>query len=137
MRPSGGNSLIQLCEYALGLVRSFRKGALMSAYLVAFVTAHTLDWFSDYGANVPPIVRRHGGRYLAVPKVMPNAVELVEGTGSAPGGIVLFSFPSMDAIKSFLEDPEYAPYRKARIAATESNFFAFENDDDAPQFVGQ
>jgi hypothetical protein len=43
----------------------------------------------------------------------------------------------MDAVRSFVEAPEYAPYKKARIAATESNLFAFENDDNAPQFIGQ
>lgn len=109
----------------------------MSAFLVAFVTAHDLDWFDEYRVKVPPIVRSHGGRFLAVPKVIPNAIEVVEGTALPPGGIVLFTFPSMDAVKAFLADPEYAPYRKARIAATESNFFAFENDDNAPQFIGQ
>ena len=109
----------------------------MSAFLVAFVTAQELDWVEEYRVNVPPIVRSHDGKFMAVSKLMPDAVEVVEGTESPPGGIVLFSFPSMDAIKSFLEDPEYAPYRKARIAATESDFFSFENDDEAPQFIGQ
>ncbi len=109
----------------------------MAAYLVAFVTTHDMDWFSEYQANVPAIVRKHGGRYLAVPKLIPNAVKIMEGTASVPGAIVLFSFPSMAAIKNFLADPNYAPYRNARIAATESNFFAFENDDDAPQLLGQ
>ena len=55
-----------------------------------------------------------------VPKLIPNAVEIVEGTASAPGAIVLFSFPSMALIKTFLDDPDYAPYRNARIAATEA-----------------
>jgi len=109
----------------------------MSAYMVAFVTAHNLDWFAEYRVKVPPIVRSHGGNFLGVTKTIPNAVELVEGTAQVPQGMVIFTFPSMDAVKAFLADPEYAPYRKARIAATESNFFAFENDDDAPQFIGQ
>ena len=109
----------------------------MSAILVAFVTAQELEWVEAYRVNVPPIVRSHGGRFIAVSKLMPNAVGVVEGTASPPGSIVLFSFPSKDAIKDFLEDPEYAPYRKARVAATESNFYAFENDLEAPQFIGQ
>lgn len=109
----------------------------MSAFLVAFVTAHNMDWFDEYRENVPPIVRNHGGKFLAVPKIIPDAIEAVEGTSLPPGGIVLFTFPSMDAVKAFLNDPKYAPYRKARNAATESNFYAFENDDNAPQFIGQ
>ena len=109
----------------------------MSAYLVTFITAHNLDWVAEYLANVPPIARSHGGKYLAVSKGVANAVELVEGTAPAPHGIAIFTFPSMDAVKSFLEAPEYAPYKTARIAATQSNFFAFENDENAPQFFGQ
>ena len=27
--------------------------------------------------------------------------------------------PSMDAVEAFLADPQYAPYRKARIAGTD------------------
>ena len=109
----------------------------MSAHLIAFVTAQDLNWVAEYLVKVPPIVHSYDGKYLAVSKSLPNAVEVVEGTAPAPHGIVVFTFPSMDAVKRFLEAPEYAPYRKARIAATESNFFAFENDDHAPQFLHQ
>ena len=96
----------------------------MSAYLVAIVTTHTMDWLSEHWANVPAIVRRHGGRYLGVPKAIPNAVEIVEGTASAPGGIVLFSFPSMDAIKNFWT-------RLPRATSLHSKTMM------APKFVGQ
>ncbi len=109
----------------------------MSAFLVTFVTAKSLDWVGEYLFNVPPIVRGHGGTFLAVAKGIPNAVELVEGTAPAPHSIAVMTFPSMDALKGFLNAPEYAPYKEARIAATERNFLAFENDDDAPQFAGQ
>lgn len=84
--------------------------------------------------NVPAIVRKYGGNYLAISKPLPNAVEVVEGTAPSPQSTVIFAFPSMEAIKNFIDGPEYAPYKKARMAATESNFFAFENDENAPQF---
>ena len=109
----------------------------MPAYMVTLITAHNLDWVADYMAKVPPIVRTHGGKYLAVAKGIPNAVELVEGNSPVPHSIVIFTFPSMDAIKKFLQASEYAPYKNARIAATESNFFAFENDETASQLLWQ
>ena len=109
----------------------------MSAYLITFVTAHDLSWVAEYLVKVPPIVHSHGGKYLAVSKSIPSAVEVVEGTAPAPQGVAVFLFPSMDAIKHFLVAPEYAPYKKARVASTESNFFAFENHDCAPQFLSQ
>lgn len=106
----------------------------MSAYLVTFVTAQNLDWVAEYLANVPAIVRCHGGTFLAVSKGVPHAIEVVEGTARAPQSIAIITFGTMDAVKGFLHAPEYAPYKNARNAATKSEFFAFENDDDAPQF---
>ena len=37
------------------------------------------------------LVRKHDGRYLGIPKLILNAVEIVEGSAFAPDGIVLFS----------------------------------------------
>ena len=76
----------------------------MSAYLVTFVTAKNLDWVAEYLAKVPPIVRSHGGTFLAVSKGVPDAIELVEGTASSPQGIAIITFGSMDAVKGFLND---------------------------------
>jgi uncharacterized protein (DUF1330 family) len=106
----------------------------MPAYMVSFVTAHRLDWVPDYLAAVPAMVGRHGGEFVAVAK--PGAIERLEGSAPIPQSIVVFRFPSMDAIRGFLDSPEYGPYKDARIAATETNFFAFENDADAPHFIG-
>jgi uncharacterized protein (DUF1330 family) len=106
----------------------------MSAYMVSFVTARSLDWVPDYLAAVPPIVRRHGGEFVAVAK--PGAIERLEGDAPVPQSIVVFRFPSMAAIKGFLDSPEYGPFKDMRIAATDTHFFAFENDADAPHFRG-
>jgi uncharacterized protein (DUF1330 family) len=113
------------------------EGVNMSAYMIAFVTPHSLEWLDEYAKNVPRIIHSHGGRYLAISHNVPNAVEVVEGDGPAPTFIVLFTFPSVNAIKGFLDAPEYAPYKQARVAGTDSVFYAFENDDNAPQLVGQ
>jgi hypothetical protein len=59
-----------------------------------------------------------------------------EGNGlvQARTHILALRFLSMGNVKGFLESADYAPYRAARTAASESNFFAFENEPDAPQF---
>jgi uncharacterized protein (DUF1330 family) len=108
----------------------------MPAYMISFVTAHGLDWVPEYLAAVPAMVGRHGGEFLAVSKFAPGAIEHLEGVAPAPQSIVVFRFPSMDAIKGFVESPDYAPYKQARMAATETNFFAFEHDPQAPQLAG-
>ena len=94
------------------------------------------DLVPDYFTHVPALVRRHGGEYLAVPKGEPGAVELLEGDAPVPQTIVLISFPSIEASKAFLADPEYAPFKAARVRASDSTIFGFENDPTAPQFAG-
>ena len=108
----------------------------MSAFLIASVSVKNLDWVAEYVVKVPPIVRSHGGEFMAVSKNVPNAVELVEGTVPPPHGFTIISFPSLNAVKAFLADPLYAPYKKARSEGTESNFWAFESNEDAPQLSG-
>jgi uncharacterized protein (DUF1330 family) len=94
----------------------------LAAYLIVNLKFHNLDWTKDYLANVPALVRAHGGEYLARSK----RVEKYEGPGTTPDNLTILTFPSLDAIRSFLESPEYAPYREARVHATESELLAFE-----------
>jgi uncharacterized protein (DUF1330 family) len=93
----------------------------MAVYLLGTIKAHDLSWVSEYSANVPAIVHKHGGEYLAVSE----RIKRYEGDGPDPDGIVLFTFPSMEAIDAFIADADYAPYRAARLAATSGDFFGF------------
>lgn len=94
----------------------------MAAYMIVSLTFHNLDWAKDYLANVPDMVRRHGGDYLARSKL----VERIEGEGAAPDQVVILTFPSLDAIRDFMASPDYAPFRNARIAATRTEILAFD-----------
>jgi uncharacterized protein (DUF1330 family) len=92
----------------------------MTAYLVVTIKVRDPSWVEEYSANVPAIVRRHGGEYLAVSE----SIRRYEGDGPDPDAIVLFTFPSMEAIDAFISDPDYGPYRAARLAATSGDMFA-------------
>ena len=50
---------------------------------------------------------------------------------------MIFRFPSVDAAKRFFDCPEYLPYKKMRQAESQTEAFAFENEEDAPQFLLQ
>ena len=106
----------------------------MSAFMIVqFSAVSSFEWVSDYATKVPAVIRKYGGEYLAI-SAFPPTIERGEGTGPTPLSIVLLRFPTTDAAKAFLASPEYAPYRKARRAASESDFFIFENDEAAPQW---
>jgi uncharacterized protein (DUF1330 family) len=97
----------------------------MTAYFFGAMKTHDLGWMAGYQANVPAIMRRHGGEYVAVSK----DVRRCEGDGFDPDAIVLATFPSMEAIDAFLSDADYRPYRAARLAATSGEAFAFAARD--------
>lgn len=92
----------------------------MSALFIAEVTSHDPSWLAEYGAMVPPLVRKHGGELLCRSQL----VRRYEGRRTAPDFVVVLRFPSMDAIEAFMADPDYAPYKRARVDCTTSDIYA-------------
>jgi uncharacterized protein (DUF1330 family) len=93
----------------------------MMAYLLVTLKVHDPVWVDDYVANVPAIIRKHGGKYFAVSE----SVKRYEGTTPTPDQVALFTFPSIGAIDAFIADPDYAPYKAARLAASSADILAF------------
>lgn len=91
----------------------------MSALFIAEVTPNDPSWLSDYGAMVPPIVRKHGGELLCRSEI----VRRYKGRSTSPDFVVVLRFPSMDAIEAFMADPDYAPYKKARVDCATSDIY--------------
>lgn len=94
----------------------------MSAYMVVNVYLQGTDWVPDYVANVPAIIRKFGGEYLAVSKVL----QQFEGEGELPDQVALFTFPSLAAMNDFIDSEEYAPYKQARLAQSSAQIVGFE-----------
>lgn len=94
----------------------------MAAYMIVNLTFHDLAWTRDYTAHVPGMVREHGGEYL----VRSKTVTRLEGNGPTPDHIVILTFPTLADIHAFMARPDYAPFRDARVAATDSDILIFE-----------
>lgn len=88
----------------------------MPAYIIVDVDIKDRAAFEDYVKNVPPLVRKHGGVYLAVS----DTPQVIEGAWE-PHRLVLVHFPDMQAARSFLDDPEYIPWKELRRKVTASN----------------
>lgn len=91
----------------------------MAAYLIADVEISDNDGYETYRAQVPAIIAAHGGRYL----VRGGAIDVLEGSRS-PRRTVVLEFPTMQALRSFWDSPEYLPLRALRERAATSNIFA-------------
>ena len=91
----------------------------MPAYMVVQINITDPDRFAHYRAAVPGVVESFGGRYIA----RGAQVEVLEGNHDGRR-LVLFEFPSMDAIRRFWNSPEYAKVKPLRENAAEIDVWA-------------
>jgi uncharacterized protein (DUF1330 family) len=93
----------------------------MPAYVIADVDVHDSAGYEAYRQQVPAIIARYGGRYIA----RGGATEVLEGDWS-PKGCVLIEFPGMAQLKAWWSSPEYRPLRAIRERTARSNLVATE-----------
>ena len=97
----------------------------MAYYLIADVKVTDDSWIPEYAAKVHDIVHKHGGKYLA----RSANITTLEGGPPDTTLIALIAFPSLEAIKAFAADPDYAPHARKRQDGTVSNFVAIDDTD--------
>lgn len=98
----------------------------MTYYSVLAVTPTAEDWIPGYIAAVGALVTKHGGKYLA----RTTNHERLEGEGEDVGLRVIIEWPSMEAGRAFMSDPEYVPHLNARTAGSVSHHFLIKGNDD-------
>ena len=101
----------------------------MTYYSVLDVTPTNQDWIDDYLPVANAMIKKHGGRYLA----RTGDHERLEGDGSDDSENTLrivIEWPSEDAAKAFMNEPEYQPKLEKRHANSESNHYLIAGKDD-------
>jgi uncharacterized protein (DUF1330 family) len=93
----------------------------MPALLIADIDVRDTESYSRYRHANPEVVRKFGGRYLAVG----GEVRVLEGDW-VPRRTVIIEFPDMAAIEAFYSSPEYAEIRPIRWQSAHSRLVAFE-----------
>jgi uncharacterized protein (DUF1330 family) len=96
----------------------------MSAYLLLDIDIHDSAKYETYKSKVPAFVAKYGGTYLT----RGGAHEVIEGD-FRPTRLVLFRFPSRQAIRDMFNDPDYQPLKVIRHAAATSHAVAFDGLD--------
>ena len=85
----------------------------MTAY---FILTHTITdpdkYRSEYVPLVLPFIAKYDGEIVVA---SPDAEPL---QGSPAKGVVVLRFPSEEAVRGFVNDPEYQPVKKIRLALT-------------------
>ena len=98
----------------------------MAYYSVLEVTPTTDAWIPDYIGPANKLVAQHGGKYLA----RTASHERLEGAGEGAALRIIIEWPSEEAAKAFMSDPDYVPHLNARTAGSNSHHFLIEGKDD-------
>ena len=75
---------------------------MAKGYLIGMLDVRDAEAYAPYRDQVPAIIERHGGRYLA----RGGALDAVEGQPPFTR-LVIVEFPSMDAVRGFYHSEEY------------------------------
>lgn len=85
----------------------------MPAYVVAMMSVHDAETYRNYTDRTPPIVKKHGGRFLT----RGEPVSTIEGK-EYDGRMVLLEFPDKEHVESCFDDPAYQEAKEFRHAAS-------------------
>ena len=90
----------------------------MAAYVMVQNTISDQAQYQRYRDAVLPLIHSFGGKLL-----VRGAVEVLEGEPD-PRPMVVFEFPSLDAVRAFWNSPDYVPVKKLREGVATLNVWA-------------
>jgi uncharacterized protein (DUF1330 family) len=102
-----------LFSLLIGSAAAEDKKADIAAY---FILTHTITDLDKYGSEYVPHVLKYIAKYGGEIVVAKHDAEPLEG--SPAKGVVVIRFPSEEAVRDFVNDPEYQPAKKIRHALT-------------------
>jgi uncharacterized protein (DUF1330 family) len=91
----------------------------MPAYMIVQQSITNEPQYQKYREAVVPLIMNHGGRLI----VAGAKVEALEGHHDARP-LVIFEFPSLEAIHAFWNSPEYKPVKAIREGAAVLDIWA-------------
>jgi uncharacterized protein (DUF1330 family) len=92
----------------------------MSAYLVVQATITDEHQYQKYREAVVPFVATFGGKFAA----KGAKVDVFEGEHDTRP-VVMFEFPTMEAVHAFWNSPDYVPIKELRAGVATINVWAF------------
>ncbi|RZT10882.1 Uncharacterized conserved protein, DUF1330 family [Duganella sp. CF402] len=81
----------------------------MAAYAIGFATLRSTEWQKEYGAHMPALTAKHGGKLVAK-----SAPQALEGTPALPEAMVVIEFPSAADAQAWYDDPEHVSLKALR-----------------------
>lgn len=114
---------------ALGALGSevLRGQARPPAYLIGQIDIRDPDGYAkEYLPTAREIIKAHGGRLIAAAGAAATGSQVVAIDGEAPKRLVIYMYPSMEALQAWRNDPAYVQVRRVGEKYAKYHTFAVE-----------
>ena len=121
--------LAMLSCTALGALASeaLRAETGPPAYLIGQIdVSDPAGYAKEYLPKARAIIKAHGGRLVAAAGAAASGPQVVAVDGEAPKRVVIYMYPSMDALLAWRNDPEYVQVRRIGEKYAKYHTFAVE-----------
>ena len=121
--------LVMLACVALGALdsKTIHGQERPPAYLIGQIDVSNPDGFAkEYLPKAREIIKAHGGRLIAAAGAAATGSQVVAVDGEAPKRVVIYMYPSMEALKAWRNDPAYVQVRHIGEKYAEYHTFAVE-----------
>lgn len=97
------------------------------AYLIGQIDVSDPDGYAkEYLPKAREIIKAHGGRLIAAAGAAATGSQVVAIDGEAPRRVVIYMYPSMEALQAWRSDPAYAQVRRIGEQYAKYHTFAVE-----------
>ena len=122
----GGAMLMCAALGALGS-ETLHGQARPPAYLIGQIDVSDPDGYAkEYLPKAREIIKAHGGRLVAAGGAAATAARVVAVDGEAPKRVVIYMYPSMEALQAWRNDPAYVQVRHVGEKYATYHTFAVE-----------
>ena len=104
------------------------------AYLIGQIdVGDPAGYAKEYLPKAREIIKAHGGRLIAAAGAAATGSQVVPVDGDAPKRVVIYMYPSMEALQAWRNDPAYMQVRRVGEKYAKYHTFAVEGaPGDAP-----
>jgi uncharacterized protein (DUF1330 family) len=110
-----GVRLGMLASAALGgfAVEQLHAQVKPPVYFVGEIDVSNPDGYAkEYLPKAREIIKAHGGRLIAAGGAAGSGAQVIAVDGEAPKRVVIYQYPSVDAVRAWWNDPAYEEVRK-------------------------
>ena len=129
MNPGCRIGLVMLMGTALGALGSeaLHSEAVPPAYLIGQIDVSDPDGYAkEYLPKAREIIKAHGGKLVAAAGAAATGSQVVAVDGNPPKRVVVYVYPSMDALRAWRSDPAYVQVRAVGEKYATYHTFAVE-----------